>query len=96
MKQRFPGFGDYVALQNNNALQSSPEYVTFALIFIMFGLTVISAAMNLLVLRYLTMNTADEKRDEQEAQLAARGLLITLRVIQKFFTLSSISSSYQG
>ncbi|VDN88789.1 unnamed protein product [Brugia pahangi] len=28
----------------------------------MFGLTVVSAAMNLLVLRFLTMNTADEKR----------------------------------
>ncbi|EJW84068.1 hypothetical protein WUBG_05021, partial [Wuchereria bancrofti] len=56
------GFGDYVALQKNSALQSSPEYVTFALIFIMFGLTVVSAAMNLLVLRFLTMNTADEKR----------------------------------
>uniref|UniRef100_A0A8L7T3U4 Two pore potassium channel protein sup-9 n=2 Tax=Brugia TaxID=6278 RepID=A0A8L7T3U4_BRUMA len=69
------GFGDYVALQKNSALQSSPEYVTFALIFIMFGLTVVSAAMNLLVLRFLTMNTADEKRDKQEAQLAARGLV---------------------
>uniref|UniRef100_A0A915PUC5 Two pore potassium channel protein sup-9 n=1 Tax=Setaria digitata TaxID=48799 RepID=A0A915PUC5_9BILA len=69
------GFGDYVALQKNSALQSSPEYVTFALIFIMFGLTVISAAMNLLVLRFLTMNTADEKRDKQEEQLAAQGLV---------------------
>ncbi|VDP16252.1 unnamed protein product [Onchocerca flexuosa] len=68
------GFGDYVALQKESALQSSPEYVTFALIFIMFGLTVISAAMNLLVLRFLTMNTLDEKRDKQEAQLAARGV----------------------
>ncbi|KAM3720058.1 Two pore potassium channel protein [Dirofilaria immitis] len=69
------GFGDYVALQKDSALQSSPEYVTFALIFIMIGLTVISAAMNLLVLRFLTMNTVDEKRDKQEAQLAARGLV---------------------
>lgn len=42
----------------------------------MFGLTVISAAMNLLVLRFLTMNTADEKRDKQEAQLAARGFFL--------------------
>ncbi|VDM94588.1 unnamed protein product, partial [Onchocerca ochengi] len=68
-------FGDYVALQKESALQTSPEYVTFALIFIMFGLTVISAAMNLLVLRFLTMNTLDETRDKQEAQLAARGLV---------------------
>ncbi|VDM41930.1 unnamed protein product [Toxocara canis] len=69
------GFGDFVALQKDGALQSTPEYVVFALVFILFGLTVISAAMNLLVLRFLTMNTEDEKRDEQEAQLAARGLV---------------------
>ncbi|MFH4984765.1 hypothetical protein AB6A40_011474, partial [Gnathostoma spinigerum] len=69
------GFGDYVALQKDGALQSTPEYVAFALIFILFGLTVISAAMNLLVLRFLTMNTEDEKRDEEEAVLAARGTL---------------------
>ncbi|CAG9533732.1 unnamed protein product [Cercopithifilaria johnstoni] len=80
------GFGDYVALQNNSALQRSPEYVTFALIFIMFGLTVISAAMNLFVLRFLTMNTADEKRDKQEAQLAARGLVrVTKHLGQKAY-----------
>uniref|UniRef100_F1L0A4 Two pore potassium channel protein sup-9 n=1 Tax=Ascaris suum TaxID=6253 RepID=F1L0A4_ASCSU len=69
------GFGDFVALQKDGALQSTPEYVVFALVFILIGLTVISAAMNLLVLRFLTMNTEDEKRDEQEAQLAARGLV---------------------
>lgn len=66
------GFGDYVALQSNNALQDNPEYVTFSLIFILFGLTVISAAMNLLVLRFLTMNTEDEQRDELEAAAAAQ------------------------
>uniref|UniRef100_A0A1I8AEB8 Two pore potassium channel protein sup-9 n=1 Tax=Steinernema glaseri TaxID=37863 RepID=A0A1I8AEB8_9BILA len=69
------GFGDYVALQSDGALQSRPEYVIFSLVFILFGLTVISAAMNLLVLRFLTMNTEDEKRDEKEAKLAARGLV---------------------
>lgn len=69
------GFGDYVALQKNGALQSTPEYVAFALVFILVGLTVISAALNLLVLRFLTLNTEDEKRDKQEAQLAARGLV---------------------
>ncbi|XP_048780013.1 two pore potassium channel protein sup-9-like [Ostrea edulis] len=66
------GFGDYVALQSNNALQDSPQYVAFSLIFILFGLTVISAAMNLLVLRFLTMNTEDEQRDELEAAAAAQ------------------------
>ncbi|KRY39406.1 Two pore potassium channel protein sup-9 [Trichinella spiralis] len=69
------GFGDYVALQKDGALQQNPKYVVFSLIFILFGLTVISAAMNLLVLRFLTMNTEDERRDVQEARLAAQGLI---------------------
>ena len=61
------GFGDYVALQQDNFLESQPEYVTFALFFIMFGLAIIAAALNLLVLKFMTMNTEDEKRDEQQA-----------------------------
>uniref|UniRef100_A0A8R1HT65 Two pore potassium channel protein sup-9 n=1 Tax=Caenorhabditis japonica TaxID=281687 RepID=A0A8R1HT65_CAEJA len=69
------GFGDFVALQKRSSLQTQPEYVVFSLVFILFGLTVISAAMNLLVLRFLTMNTEDERRDEQEAILAAQGLV---------------------
>lgn len=67
------GFGDFVALQKDGALQRDPGYVAFSLIFILFGLTVISAAMNLLVLRFLTLNTEDERRDEEEAALAAYG-----------------------
>ncbi|CAD5114533.1 unnamed protein product [Dimorphilus gyrociliatus] len=66
------GFGDYVALQKNSVLQTKPEYVAFSLIFILFGLTVVGAAMNLLVLRFLTMNTEDERREELEAAAAAR------------------------
>ena len=66
------GFGDYVALQKHEMLQNRPEYVAFSLIFILFGLTVVSAAMNLLVLRFLTMNTEDERKDELEAAAAAR------------------------
>jgi potassium channel subfamily K protein len=67
------GFGDFVALQKDRSLQKKPEYVAFSLIFILFGLTVVSAAMNLLVLRFLTMNTEDERREELEAAAAARG-----------------------
>ena len=67
------GFGDFVALQKDNALSYKPHYVAFSLIFILFGLTVISAAMNLLVLRFLTMNTVDERREELEAAAAAQG-----------------------
>lgn len=65
-------------MQKDGALQNRPEYVVFSLIFIVFGLTVISAAMNLLVLRFLTMNTEDEKRDIREQKLAARGLVILM------------------
>ncbi|OZC05408.1 hypothetical protein X798_07619, partial [Onchocerca flexuosa] len=35
-RQIFEGFGDFVALQKESASQSSTEYVTFTLIFIMF------------------------------------------------------------
>lgn len=69
------GFGDYVALQNESiaALQTQPEYVAFCIIYILFGLTVFAAALNLMVLRLLTMNTEDERKDELEALAAARG-----------------------
>ena len=66
------GFGDFVALQKDSVLQKKPEYVAFSLIFILFGLTVVSAAMNLLVLRFMTMNTEDERRQELEAAVAAQ------------------------
>lgn len=61
------GFGDLVALQQDNSLGTKPEYVTFALFFIMFGLAIIAAWLNLMVLKFMTMNTEDEKRDEQQA-----------------------------
>uniref|UniRef100_A0A3Q3R8K1 Potassium channel subfamily K member n=1 Tax=Monopterus albus TaxID=43700 RepID=A0A3Q3R8K1_MONAL len=68
------GFGDYVALQNEHALQTKPEYVAFSFIYILTGLAVIGAFLNLAVLRFMTMNTEDEKRDaEQRALLAHNG-----------------------
>jgi hypothetical protein len=63
--------GDFVALQKEGALQTQPEYVAFSLFFVLFGLAVLSACMNLLVLRFLTMNTADERREQLEAAAAA-------------------------
>ncbi|XP_059897579.1 potassium channel subfamily K member 3a [Gadus macrocephalus] len=66
------GFGDYVALQKDEALQKKPEYVAFSFIYILTGLTVIGAFLNLVVLRFMTMNAEDERRDaEQRALLAA-------------------------
>lgn len=64
------GFGDMVALQKDNALNRKPEYVMFALIFILFGLAIVAACLNLLVLRFVTMNTEDERRDEAQAMQA--------------------------
>ena len=61
-----------MALQQDNALQQRPEYVIFALFFIMFGLAVIAALLNLMLLKFMTMNTEDENRDEIEALEAAR------------------------
>lgn len=69
------GFGDYVALQTKGALQRKPLYVAFSFMYILVGLTVIGAFLNLVVLRFLTMNSEDERRDaEERASLAgARG-----------------------
>ncbi|XP_008274997.1 potassium channel subfamily K member 3a isoform X2 [Stegastes partitus] len=68
------GFGDYVALQNEHALQTKPEYVAFSFIYILTGLAVIGAFLNLAVLRFMTMNAEDEKRDaEHRALLAHNG-----------------------
>ena len=77
------GFGDFVALQS--AQQRQLDYVAFSIFFIVVGLAVVSAAMNLLILRFLTMNTADERRDESLAairrsivKLDARGRLLSV------------------
>ncbi|XP_068604907.1 potassium channel subfamily K member 15 [Brachionichthys hirsutus] len=60
------GFGDFVALQKNEDLQEKTPYVAFSFMYILVGLTVIGAFLNLVVLRFLTMNTEDERRDAQE------------------------------
>uniref|UniRef100_A0A1B0AKW0 Potassium channel domain-containing protein n=1 Tax=Glossina palpalis gambiensis TaxID=67801 RepID=A0A1B0AKW0_9MUSC len=70
------GFGDMVALQKDNALNNKPEYVMFALIFILFGLAIVAASLNLLVLRFVTMNTEDERRDEAQAMQVMKYLLV--------------------
>ncbi|KAF7666145.1 hypothetical protein LDENG_00116770 [Lucifuga dentata] len=63
------GFGDYVALQKDNSLQTDPRYVAFCFVYILMGLTVIGAFLNLVVLRFLTMNTEDERRDAKQKAL---------------------------
>ncbi|NWV09462.1 KCNK3 protein, partial [Ptilonorhynchus violaceus] len=66
------GFGDYVALQKDQALQTQPQYVAFSFVYILAGLTVIGAFLNLVVLRFMTMNAEDERRDAEHRALAAR------------------------
>ncbi|XP_072136011.1 potassium channel subfamily K member 9-like [Mobula birostris] len=72
------GFGDFVALQNNEALQKRPPYVAFSFMYILVGLTVIGAFLNLVVLRFLTMNSEDEKRDAEERASNKEHLAMTV------------------
>lgn len=67
------GFGDYVALQKDHALQNDPRYVAFCFVYILTGLTVIGAFLNLVVLRFLTMNAEDERRDAEQRALLSSG-----------------------
>lgn len=66
------GFGDYVALQKDDALQNDPHYVAFSFVYILMGLTVIGAFLNLVVLRFMTMNTEDERRDAEQRALLSK------------------------
>ncbi|XP_028741826.2 potassium channel subfamily K member 9 [Peromyscus leucopus] len=63
------GFGDFVALQSKGALQKKPFYVAFSFMYILVGLTVIGAFLNLVVLRFLTMNTDEELLEGEVAQI---------------------------
>lgn len=68
------GFGDFVALQTNEALNTNVFYVVLSMTFILFGLTVVASSMNLLVLRFLTMNTEDERREEIQSAVARNSI----------------------
>ncbi|EYC24883.1 hypothetical protein Y032_0013g2154 [Ancylostoma ceylanicum] len=50
------GFGDLVPLQQGSALQLRPFYVVFTLLFVLLGLAVFSACVNLLVLGFMAPN----------------------------------------
>ncbi|KAF6284424.1 potassium two pore domain channel subfamily K member 15 [Rhinolophus ferrumequinum] len=56
------GFGDFVALQRDEALQRKPPYVAFSFLYILLGLTVIGAFLNLVVLRFLAASTDAPER----------------------------------
>ncbi|NXE30399.1 KCNK3 protein, partial [Ardeotis kori] len=84
------GFGDYVALQKDEALQNKPQYVAFSFVYILTGLTVIGAFLNLVVLRFMTMNAEDEKRDaEHRALLTRNGQAGTVHPVLHFQSMCS-------
>ncbi|XP_029773117.1 potassium channel subfamily K member 15 [Suricata suricatta] len=56
------GFGDFVALQSDEALQRKPPYVAFSFLYILLGLTVIGAFLNLVVLRFLAASADAPER----------------------------------
>lgn len=67
------GFGDYVALQKDQALQTQPQYVAFSFVYILTGLTVIGAFLNLVVLRFLAASTDAPERAARLAGQLRRG-----------------------
>ncbi|XP_012216860.1 two pore potassium channel protein sup-9 [Linepithema humile] len=69
------GFGDYVALQNDQALSNKPGYVILSLAFILFGLAVVAASINLLVLRFMTTDSGEARRDDTEMQSVSHHVL---------------------
>ncbi|XP_067361130.1 potassium channel subfamily K member 15-like [Channa argus] len=66
------GLGDFVALQKKDGLQKRPPYVAFSFMYILVGLTVIGAFLNLVVLRFLTVSS-DEPDMRGEAQREEQG-----------------------
>ncbi|KAM4582552.1 potassium channel subfamily K member 15-like [Fundulus diaphanus] len=58
------GFGDFVALKKQDVLQKRSPYVAFCFVYILVGLTVTGAFLNLVVLRFLTVRT-DESGEVQ-------------------------------
>lgn len=41
------------------------KYVVFTFTFILLGLTIVASTINLLVLKFLTMNTDDERKENE-------------------------------
>ncbi|KAL2763669.1 potassium channel subfamily K member 15 precursor [Daubentonia madagascariensis] len=66
------GFGDFVALQSDEALQRKPPYVAFSFLYILLGLTVIGAFLNLVVLRFLAASASPRRLGAPESSGPAR------------------------
>ncbi|XP_062419909.1 potassium channel subfamily K member 15-like [Pungitius pungitius] len=70
------GFGDFVALQQTDALQKRHSYVVFSFVYILVGLTVIGAFLNLVVLRFLTVSTDGPTDTREESGAEAEGSVV--------------------
>ena len=87
-------------LKDKNNL-SNTIYVILSFTFILFGLTVVASSINLFVLKFLTMNTDDERREysrknqeinDQKIKLST-GDLVNGNLINKYQH-SSVEESY--
>uniref|UniRef100_A0A8B9KPN5 Potassium channel domain-containing protein n=1 Tax=Astyanax mexicanus TaxID=7994 RepID=A0A8B9KPN5_ASTMX len=58
------GFGDFVALQKKGDLEQKLLYVVFTFTYILVGLSVIGAFMNLVVLRFLTVSSGEDTNSD--------------------------------
>lgn len=71
------GFGDFVALQKQDALQRQLPYVTLCFMYILVGLTVVGAFLNLVILRFLSVSAevqqAKQVKAEQQLGVEVRG-----------------------
>uniref|UniRef100_A0A915HMJ9 Potassium channel domain-containing protein n=1 Tax=Romanomermis culicivorax TaxID=13658 RepID=A0A915HMJ9_ROMCU len=72
------GFGDYVAMQKKDSLKQ-PAYVIFSLLFILFGLAIFSAAVNLFVLKFMATNTGHTTENEDQSFLTRKIFLKNFR-----------------
>ena len=64
MNTVFAGFGDFVAVMGEaNPLTNSPGYVALSFIYILIGLTVIGAFLNLVILRMIITNQYNDDGD---------------------------------
>lgn len=55
------GFGDFVALQKQDALQRRQPYMALCFMYILVGLTVVGAFLNLVILRFLSVSAEEQQ-----------------------------------
>lgn len=60
------GFGDFVALQQERSLVTSPGYVVTSFCFLLWGLSAVASSVNLLVLKFMTISLEEEQHGEDE------------------------------